>query len=123
LRYLIRFASPRKRLRIWRKPHRCIPAAPLLSANDMEKFGCWPGTFKHCYTDGWLEEFLSALEENSSWFEDGDAREFMASHLPLGRADLPAASYHVARECCVTWVEPRLATIAGSRATALCGPG
>src|SRR3981189_480216 len=68
----------------------------------MEKFGCWPGTFKHCYTDGWLEEFLSALEENSSWLKTVTPREFSASHLPLGRADLPAASYAEMME----WVLP-----------------
>jgi len=31
--------------------------------DDMEKFGVWPGTHDHCYKDGWLSDFFTALEE------------------------------------------------------------
>jgi alpha-amylase len=68
----------------------------------MEKFGVWPGTFKHCYMDGWLEEFLSALEQNASWLKTSTPSEYMAANLPLGRADLPSASYAEMME----WVLP-----------------
>ena len=68
----------------------------------MEKFGVWPGTFKHCYSDGWLENFFTALEENASWLKTVTPSECMASHVPLGRADLPTASYAEMME----WVLP-----------------
>jgi alpha-amylase len=61
--------------------------------DDMEKFGVWPGTFEHCYTDGWLENFFRALEDNSSWLRASTPSEYMAQHGPKGRADLPTASY------------------------------
>ena len=68
----------------------------------MEKFGVWPGTFVHCYADGWLEKFFLALEENDSWLKTSTPAEYIASHLPLGRADLPSASYAEMME----WVLP-----------------
>jgi alpha-amylase/alpha-mannosidase (GH57 family) len=39
----------------------------IVMGDDGEKFGLWPRTYKHCWTDGWMEEFLTAIEENSSW--------------------------------------------------------
>src|SRR5229473_2927003 len=59
----------------------------------MEKFGVWPGTFEHCYDNHWLEDFLTALENNSDWLTVMPPGEYAESHAPLGRADLPTASY------------------------------
>ncbi|MGH2395777.1 MAG: hypothetical protein ACRDFW_02075, partial [bacterium] len=36
-------------------------AALLLMGDDGEKFGLWPGTYAHCWEQGWVESFLSAL--------------------------------------------------------------
>jgi len=52
--------------------------------------------------DGWLEQFFEALEENSSWLKTTAPGALMASHHPLGRADLPTASYAEMME----WVLP-----------------
>ena len=70
--------------------------------DDMEKFGVWPGTHDHCYKDGWLSDFFAALERNSSWLNVCTPGEYLASHSPLGRADLPTASYTEMME----WVFP-----------------
>jgi alpha-amylase len=102
LRYLIPFRKPGETIAYLEKAAHVHPGGAAAFGDDMEKFGCWPGTFKHCYTDGWLEEFLSALEENSSWLKTVTPGDFMSSHLPLGRADLPAASYAEMME----WVLP-----------------
>jgi alpha-amylase len=102
LRYLIPFRKPAETIAYLEKASQVHPGGAAAFGDDMEKFGCWPGTFKHCYTDGWLEEFLTALEENSSWLKTVTPGEFMSSHLPLGRADLPAASYAEMME----WVLP-----------------
>jgi alpha-amylase/alpha-mannosidase (GH57 family) len=102
LRYLIPFRKPAETIAYLEKAAQVHPGGAAAFGDDMEKFGCWPGTFKHCYTDGWLEEFLAALEENSSWLKTVTPGEFMAGHLPLGRADLPAGSYAEMME----WVLP-----------------
>ena len=61
--------------------------------DDMEKFGVWPGTFEHCYDEYWLENFLSALEANADWLSLTPPGEYAKAQGPLGRADLPTASY------------------------------
>jgi alpha-amylase len=67
---------------------------PLLTmADDGEKFGVWPDTFKHCYKDGWLESFCTALEKNSDWIETTTFSEYQEKFYPAGRVYLPAASY------------------------------
>jgi hypothetical protein len=101
-RYLIPFRKAEETIAYLEKAAQVRPGGAAAFGDDMEKFGCWPGTFRHCYTDGWLEEFLSALEENSLWLKTVTPGEFMSSHLPLGRADLPAASYAEMME----WVLP-----------------
>ncbi|MEK7267411.1 MAG: alpha-amylase/4-alpha-glucanotransferase domain-containing protein, partial [Nitrospirota bacterium] len=68
--------------------------SPLLTlADDGEKFGVWPDTFSHCYKDGWLESFFSALEENSDWIETTTFSEYQERFYPVGMVYLPAASY------------------------------
>jgi len=102
LRYLIPFRKVEETIEYLKNAAKLHPSGAAAFGDDMEKFGCWPGTYKHCYTDGWLEDFFTALEENSSWLKTVTPAEFMASHLPLGRADLPTASYSEMME----WVLP-----------------
>ena len=102
LRYLIPFRKVSETIAYLEKAAQAHPGGAAAFGDDMEKFGVWPGTFHHCYTDGWLEEFFTALEENSSWLKLVTPAEFMASHHPLGRADLPTASYAEMME----WVLP-----------------
>jgi hypothetical protein len=65
----------------------------LMLADDGEKFGVWPGTYKHCYEDGWLDRFFSALENNSGWMETITLNEYQEKFYPLGKVYLPTASY------------------------------
>ncbi len=65
----------------------------IVFADDGEKFGIWPGTFEHCYEDGWLEEFFSALEANSEWIKILHFSEALERLKPRGRVYLPTASY------------------------------
>ena len=102
LRYLIPFRKVSETIAYLSKAAQLHPGGAAAFGDDMEKFGCWPGTFQHCYTDGWLEEFFTALEENSSWLKLITPGEFRACHHPLGRADLPTASYAEMME----WVLP-----------------
>jgi len=102
LRYLIPFRKVEESIAYFLKAAQIRPGGAAAFGDDLEKFGVWPGTFKHCYTDGWLEEFFLALEENSSWLKTSTPSDYISAHLPLGRADLPTASYAEMME----WVLP-----------------
>jgi alpha-amylase len=92
LRYLIPFRNPEETVNYLRAFASEDGKNLVVYADDGEKFGVWPGTHKHCYTDGWLSKFLTLLEENSDWiriilFRDA-LREFN-----LGKIYLPDCSY------------------------------
>ena len=75
-------------------PRTSIPAASRRWATTSKNSACWPGTYEHCYTNGWLDEFfLGARAECWEWLEIATPASAVASHAPLGRADLPTASY------------------------------
>lgn len=61
--------------------------------DDGEKFGLWPRTYKHCWEDGWVEAFFTALETNSAWLQTITPAEAAALQPPLGQIYMPAASY------------------------------
>ncbi len=61
--------------------------------DDGEKFGVWPGTYKLCWQDGWIEEFLTELEANREWLCTVPLGEYADMFPPLGRVYLPCASY------------------------------
>jgi alpha-amylase/alpha-mannosidase (GH57 family) len=76
--------------------HHCANQHPdgfATMGDDMEKFGIWPGTNDLCYRDGWLDRFFVALEQGADWLTLSAPSEAISSHAPLGRADLPMASY------------------------------
>ncbi len=102
LRYLIPFRKVEESIAYFKNAAKLHPGGAAAFGDDMEKFGVWPGTFKHCYTDGWLSDFFAALEENAEWLKTVTPSECIASHAPLGRADLPTASYEEMME----WVLP-----------------
>ena len=83
-------------------PRAIIRAAMASMGDDMEKFGAWPHTYEHCFRDGWLDRFFSAMEANYEWLEMVPPGEALATHAPLGRVDLPTASYTEMME----WVLP-----------------
>ena len=92
LRYTIPFQDPEATLRELREG---IGKEEALFAmgDDCEKFGVWPGTYDHVYTNGWLERFLNLLEENAAWLETTTLADYLAAHTPRGRIYLPNASY------------------------------
>jgi alpha-amylase len=102
LRYFIPWEKVEESVKYLREMAALHPGGVAAMGDDMEKFGVWPGTYKHCYTDGWLDKFFTALEENYDWLYVSTPGEYLASYSPLGRADLPAASYTEMME----WVLP-----------------
>jgi 4-alpha-glucanotransferase len=65
----------------------------VIHADDGEKFGVWPKTFKAVYEDGWLESFCRMIEEQSSWLATVHVRDVIEKFPAQGRVYLPAASY------------------------------
>jgi hypothetical protein len=92
LRYTIPFHEPEETLRILRAGIG-QPGSLFAMGDDCEKFGVWPGTYDHCYTNGWLKRFLAAVEDADDWLETTTVSDFLAAHPPQGRIYLPTASY------------------------------
>ena len=93
LRYLLPFGKVDDVIQFLKDAAATRPEGVAAMGDDMEKFGVWPGTFDHCYRDRWLENFFEALEANQDWLSLTPPGEYIESHMPLGRADLPTASY------------------------------
>jgi len=76
----------------------------LVMADDGEKFGVWPGTYKHVYENGWLLRFfdmLSTLMEEE-WFSMITFKDAISRFVPKGRVYMPTSSYIEMTE----WVLP-----------------
>ncbi len=102
LRYLIPFSETDKIIEMLRQTSE-LPGNPVvLFADDGEKFGSWPETFKHVYEDRWLRKFLDAIRENQSWLKVTTPSETIDHVAPTGRCYLPDASYREMTE----WVLP-----------------
>ena len=102
LRYLLPFGSVEDSVAFLRRSAADHPGGMASMGDDMEKFGAWPHTYEHCFRDGWLDRFFSAMEANFEWLEMVPPGEALATHAPLGRVDLPTASYTEMME----WVLP-----------------
>jgi hypothetical protein len=64
----------------------------LTMADDGEKFGVWPGTFKHVYEDGWLDRFFDRIQA-TPWLTMTTFADVVDRVPPSGRVYLPTASY------------------------------
>lgn len=62
-------------------------------ADDAEKFGLWPKSYESVWEEEWMERFLCALEENSSWLKTITFSQYMKKYPPAGRVYLPTATY------------------------------
>ncbi len=102
LRYTIPFQPPEKTIEYLRSIATEDGQALAVFADDGEKFGIWPGTYEHCYEDGWLEEFFQAIEQNLDWINIRHFSEALEKIKPRGRIYLPTASYREMME----WAMP-----------------
>ncbi len=93
LRYTIPWA-PVEEVMAWLRSQASPNGAKVaIMGDDGEKFGLWPGTYKHCWEEGWIEEFFAQLEANSDWLTPIPPGEYAARFEPLGRIYLPTAAY------------------------------
>ncbi|MBZ5536546.1 MAG: DUF1926 domain-containing protein [Acidobacteriia bacterium] len=93
LRYFIPFREPSETIDHLRSVSEKHGDRLVVMADDLEKFGAWPHTYEHVYQNAWLDRFFQALEENHEWIEVVPAGEYLEAFHPLGRVDLPTASY------------------------------
>jgi len=93
LRYFIPYKSVDEIISYFREVYMRGGDPLLTMADDGEKFGVWPNTYKHCYEDGWLDSFFTALERNAEWIETTTFDKYRSEFRPLGRTYLPTASY------------------------------
>lgn len=93
LRYLIPFAEPAETISHLKKLADRCPGAVAVFGDDGEKFGVWPGTHQHVYTNHWIDRFLDAIAANSDWLSTVTFAEAVSGAPPAGRAYLPTASY------------------------------
>ncbi len=104
LRYMIPFHSLDK-VEAYLKEIRAADGTAILG-DDGEKFGLWPGTKQWVYDEGWLERFLTFIDERGVRMTTFS--EYLASDPPAGRVYLPPASYEEMME----WVlEPEEARV------------
>ncbi len=68
-------------------------ARTVVMADDGEKFGVWPDSNRHCYTDGWMYRFVEMVGNNNDWIRMRTFSEVLDETAPLGRVYLPTASY------------------------------
>lgn len=94
LRYLIPFKLPEEVIGYLKnRLEKSKQDITVTFADDGEKFGLWPGTHKWVYQEGWLDNFLTQLGENSDWIKLETFSEFMDTNPASGRVYLPCASY------------------------------
>ena len=93
LRYLIPFRDVSETADFLRDAAGKHPGGFAAMGDDLEKFGVWPGTHELCYTNGWLERFFVMLEQSADWLSIAKPSDAVSSRPPLGRAELPTASY------------------------------
>ncbi len=93
MRYSIPFQDPQATIDILMDIANREEDPLVVFADDGEKFGVWPGTYDHVYTDGWLEKFFSILEDNSDWIRLIHFKDALEKFPPKSRIYIPTASY------------------------------
>jgi alpha-amylase len=107
LRYTIPFQEPEETINYLKPIAERHPGAVVAFGDDGEKFGVWPGTKEHVYTNGWLRRFFDTLVANRSWLSVVTPTEALEQVPPLGRVYIPEGSYREMTEWALP--TPRLA--------------
>ncbi|HEX9020154.1 MAG TPA: alpha-amylase/4-alpha-glucanotransferase domain-containing protein [Nitrospirota bacterium] len=93
LRYLIPFHRPEETIELLAGLRSAGRNRLAVMADDGEKFGVWPETYRTVYEEGWLDRFFMLLEQNSEWLETTTFSEYLVKEPLRGKIFLPTASY------------------------------
>jgi alpha-amylase/alpha-mannosidase (GH57 family) len=91
LRYLIPFRPIEETIKYLKEEETKKDDCVKTLGDDGEKFGVWPGTYNWVHKEGWFEEFLTRME-NETWIETCFLHN-IADEAPAGRIYLPTSSY------------------------------
>lgn len=91
LRYLMPFRKVEETIEFIHA-EKADPEEVFVFADDVEKFGLWPGTYNWVYKEGWLDHFLTLLENDSS-ISVYTFSQFIRRFRPKGFVRVPHASY------------------------------
>jgi len=111
MRYLIPFRNPEETAAYFGEVAGRNPDAVIVFADDGEKLGSWPETYKHCYQDGWLRRFLDVLRGVRSWMHLTTFSGALEATPPAGKIYLPDGSYREMTE----WALPFAKRVAYDR--------
>ncbi|NLI75157.1 MAG: DUF1925 domain-containing protein [Candidatus Riflebacteria bacterium] len=95
LRYLLPYADPDQILAVLEGRAHTHPGSVWVFADDLEKFGAWPGTWDRVHGQGWLQSFLDLFPPDAT---GARVRPVTLSQAwdetpPAGLAYLPTTSY------------------------------
>lgn len=93
LRYLIPFHRPEETIELLASLRTPGRSRLIAMADDGEKFGVWPETYRTVYEEGWLDRFFTLLEQNADWIETTTFADHIRGNAARGRIFLPTASY------------------------------
>ena len=93
LRYLIPFRVPEDLIAFLARVGERREGVVITYADDGEKFGLWPDTYKWVFEDGYLERLFTLLDRNGEWLHVSTFGEYLRAHPATGRVYLPSASY------------------------------
>ena len=97
LRYTIPWGTVQENIEwLYRHSHNnLVNLQPRLAlmADDGEKFGVWPGTYEHCWENGYMDDLFAAIQTNQDWLHTTTPAAFIEQYTALGRVYLPTASY------------------------------
>ena len=65
----------------------------FIYADDGEKFGEWPGTYKWVFEDNWLKNFFEKIKQNISWIKTVKLSEYLEENSSNGNIYFPTSSY------------------------------
>jgi len=102
LRYSIPYQEPQATIDYLRGLATTDGNRVVVFADDGEKFGVWPGSYKHNYEEKWLGRFFNLLKENDDWIHILHFSEVLQKFRPVDRVYLPTASYREMME----WAMP-----------------
>ncbi len=69
------------------------PQRLVVILDEGERFGVSEDSQRICYREGWLERFLSLVQENSDWLEPIHPSRYLKQATARKRAYFPATSY------------------------------
>jgi len=93
MRYLVPFRNPEETAAYFGEVASRNADAVIVFADDGEKLGSWPETYKHCYQDRWLRRFLDVLRQVRSWMQLCTFSGALDATPPVGKVYLPDCSY------------------------------